>query len=222
MNKTVTVKGIGRVSAKPDWVELSMQLETISEKYEDAVNEAAEKISALNAALEEVGFEKESVKTTSFNVNTRYNSIKDKEGNYRHIFEGYIVKQNLKVEFSFDNKHLAETLSAVASCVSKPELSIRFTVKKDEQESLKDELLRAATKDAKHKASLLVKEASPHKRLGDLINVNYNWGELSIFSPTSYQMDEECMADASVGSAIDIEPDDIDLSDTVAFTWEIK
>ena len=80
--KTITVKGVGKVSAKPDFVVLSLSLETIDQSYESAINKAAEKIEELNQKLATVGFEKEAVKTTNFNICTDYKSKKDRNGDY--------------------------------------------------------------------------------------------------------------------------------------------
>ena len=79
--KTMTVKGIGNVSVKPDLVVLSMSLETRNRDYETAMREAADRIEHINASLSTLGFEKESVKTTDFNVRTDYESKKDRAGN---------------------------------------------------------------------------------------------------------------------------------------------
>ena len=56
------------------------------------------------------------------------------------------------------------------------------------------------------------------------ISVDYNWGELNIVSRTSYEMEDSLMPLAAMKKCCspEIEPDDIDVSDTVAFTWEIK
>lgn len=56
------------------------------------------------------------------------------------------------------------------------------------------------------------------------ISIDYNWGELNIVSRTSYEMEDALMPLAAMKKCCspEIEPDDIDVSDTVAFTWEIK
>lgn len=53
--------------------------------------------------------------------------------------------------------------------------------------------------------------------------IDYNWDELHLYSPTHYEIDPPCMARASAApTAMDIEPDDIDVSDSVTFVWEIR
>lgn len=219
MPRTITVKGMGRVTTAPDYVVISMSLEAHEKNYEATMGLAANKIEQLNASLAEIGFEKKSVKTTNFNVRTDYDRVKDKNGNYSSVFNGYICTHRLKVEFDFDTKRLARTLYAISSCLANPELSISFTVK--DPSAVNTELLKSATINAKEKAQILC-EASGVE-LGQLLTIDYNWGELNIVSRTDYMLEEKCMA-MPVGSLadIDIEPDDIDVCDTATFVWEIK
>ena len=104
--KTITVKGVGNVSVKPDYVVLSMSLETRNHDYETAMREAASRIDHINENLSTIGFEKESVKTTDFNVRTDYESKKDRNGNYYRVFNGYVINHRLKVSFDFDTNVL--------------------------------------------------------------------------------------------------------------------
>lgn len=219
MPRTITVKGVGRVSTAPDYVVISMSLEAKDNDYDATMELAAKKIEQLNTALEEIGFEKKSVKTTSFNVRTDYERVKDGNGNYKSVFNGYVCSHRLKVEFDFDTKRLAQTLYAISRCLAEPELSISFTVK--DPTAVNTELLKSATVNAKEKAEILC-EAS-NVKLGSLLSIDYNWGELNIISRTDYDLEEKCMAMPCSGLAdIDIEPDDIDVSDTATFVWEIN
>jgi len=219
MPRTITVKGIGNVTAAPDYVVISMSLEAQDNDYDETMELAAKQIELLNSSLEAIGFEKKSIKTTSFNVRTDYERVKDRNGNYKSVFNGYICSHRLKVEFDFDTKRLAQTLYAISKCLAKPELSISFTVK--DPAAVNKELLRSATINAKEKAVILC-EASGVE-LGELLTIDYNWGELNIVSRTDYMLEDKCMAMPVGGLAdIEIEPDDIDVSDTATFVWEIK
>ena len=219
MVRTITVKGMGRVTTAPDYVVISMSLEAHEMDYEATMELAAKKIEQLNLSLEEIGFEKKSVKTTNFNIRADYNSVKDREGNYKREFNGYVCSHRLKVEFDFNTKRLGQTLYAISQCLAKPELSISFTVK--DPSAVNKELLQSATANAKEKALILCE--APDVELGDLLTVDYNWGELNIISRTEYLMEAKCMTFAeSSFSDIDIEPDDIDVNDTATFVWEIK
>lgn len=220
MPKTITVKGIGKVSAPPDLVVLSMGLESRDYDYEKAMNNAADNIDNLNSALESVGFEKKAVKTTSFDVHTDYEYRRKKDGNNERVFTGFVVSHNLKVEFDFDSQRLAKALSVVGSCLAHPQLSIAFTVK--DATAINEEMLRSAAANAKQKAEILCDASG--KELGELLSIDYNWGELNIYSNTRYDMAEDCLTAPMVArcAEIDIEPDDVNVSDTATFIWEIK
>ena len=217
MARTITVKGIGKVSAKPDYVVLSMTLESIHIDYDKAMDMAATHIQHLNETLCSIGFEKGSVKTTNFFVHTDYDRVKDRNGNYTSVFNGYKVTHNLKLGFDFDMDRLSQALSAIAGCLSHPQLSVAFTVK--DATAINEEMLRSATVNAKRKAEILCEASSV--TLGDLIAIDYNWGELDIYSNTRYNCCEDAMPMVAC-KTIDIEPDDIDVSDTATFVWEIK
>ena len=217
--RTITVKGTGNVSVRPDYIILSMNIEAKSKTYDLAMSEAAERIEKMQGAAVRVGYRKEDLKTTRFNVQTRYENVKDRQGNYKREFAGYACSYRLKLSFDFDSKQLAKVISAIAECGAQPEISIAFTVKNPERVS--EELLISATENAKMKAEILCKASG--NTLGQLLNIDYNWGELNVFSRTSYDV-EDCVQPLMAMSkcaAPEIEPDDIDMSDTVAFTWEI-
>ncbi|MDY4511382.1 SIMPL domain-containing protein, partial [Streptococcus hyovaginalis] len=156
----------------------------------------------------------------NFNVDTDYDSYKDKQENYQRVFRGFVCRHQLKLSFDFDMKRLSQALAAIAKCLAQPELSISFTVK--DATAVNEALLREATANAKRKAELLC-EASGVKR-GQLITIDYNWGELDIYSDTRYEMAEECLMEAAsmMARSIDIDPDDIDVRDTATFVWEIE
>ena len=220
MMRTITVKGVGNVSAKPDYISISMTIESVENDYDKAMDGAARRIENLKAAAVSVGYEKEALKTISFNVETRYENVKDRQGSYKREFAGYACVYRLKLAFDFDSKQLAKVISAIANSGANPELSIAFTVKNPAKVS--EELLESAAQNARAKAEILCKATGAE--LGQLISIDYNWGELNIVSRTSYEMEDCLMPLAAMDKccAPEIEPDDINVSDTAAFTWEIK
>ena len=117
--RTITVKGTGNVSARPDYIILSLNIEVLSETYDRAMSEAAERIERLQGAAVRVGYRKEDLKTTSFDVQTRFENVKDRQGNYKREFAGYACSyqrlkpvydafQKAKDKPSFKAKHEAE------------------------------------------------------------------------------------------------------------------
>lgn len=214
--RTITVKGIGAVSVKPDLIVLRLSMETAEYEYDAAMKAAAEKIDFLNKALEAAGFEKKSAKTADFRVRADYDRLNDGKGNYTSVFMGYKCRHELKIEFDFDTKRLAKALSEISKCIAKPEISIDFTVK--DSSAVSGELLKAAVKNAREKAEILC--AASGAKLGGLLSIDYNWGELHLYSATDYDVEGKCLM---MGAAddMDIEPEEIKARDTATFEWEI-
>ena len=214
--RTITVKGIGAVSVKPDLIVLRLSMVTEEYEYDAAMKAAAEKIDFLNKALEAAGFEKKSAKTADFRVRADYDRLNDGKGNYTSVFMGYKCRHELKIEFDFDTKRLAKALSEISKCIAKPEISIDFTVK--DSSAVSGELLKAAVKNAREKAEILC--AASGAKLGGLLSIDYNWGELHLYSETDYDVEGKCLM---MGAAddMDIEPEEIKARDTATFEWEI-
>ena len=216
MNRTITVKGTGKVSTKPDQVVLSMNLEATHKEYDRAMKIAADHIQELNTVLCGIGFEKSDLKTTSFDVDTEYGYVKIRNESKR-VFQGYKVMHRMKLTFDLDMQRLSQTLSAITGCLAHPQLSIDFTIK--DTAAINEELLRSAAINAKKQADVLCDAAGV--TMGELIAIDYNWAELDVYSHTRYDCCEEALMECDSMPPIEIEPEDIKASDTATFVWEI-
>ncbi len=218
MKRTITIQGIGKLSLKPDYTVISMSLRAVNEKYDTAMETAAQHLDTLQNALVRLGFAREDLKSSRFNVSTEYDNERDKNGNYKRIFVGYVVTLQLKLEFDFNMERLAEVLVAIAGCIAQPELNVQFTVK--DKEAVNAALLESACANARAKAKILA--GASGVKLGELLSIDYSWGDRSLDSPTRYEMDEACMLRASAApSGMEITPEDIKVSDQVTFVWAI-
>ncbi len=213
------VKGVGRVLAKPDYVVIKLDLESKKLEYNESIVAEAEKINALTKALVRLGFEKDCLKTTDFNVSTQYRYEEDEHENSKRIFDGYVVSHELKLFFDFDTDQLSKVLKAISTCPADPTMHVKFTLK--DTTAVNEEMLRSATENAKRKAQVLCDAAGV--KLGELVDINYSWGEIDFYSPTSMYNDEYELKRFALMSApvVDFTPDDIDVSDSATFVWEI-
>lgn len=213
----ITVKGVGTVKTKPDFVYISLELNSLDSEYTAAVNKANERIEKLQNALSAEGYAKDDLKTLNFNVSTEYDYVQ-KNGRNERIFRGYNCSYSLKLGFDFTAKALANTLTAIANSGADAEFSISFTVK--EPEKVSEALLASATENARKKAEILCKASG--KTLGELVSIDYDWSEVSVYSDSGYALaaaPRMMKADACVP---EFTPDDINSSDSVAFVWEIN
>ena len=89
MARTITVKGIGSASVKPDQIEIHLSLAAKDKQYNKAMELASTQISRLYQTIEKAGLVSDNLKTTHFDVTTDYDRVRDKYGNYHEVFNGY-------------------------------------------------------------------------------------------------------------------------------------
>lgn len=226
MSRTIKIKGVGRTTVEPDFVVLSLKIETKQKKYEAAIDENTRKITELNSALEKAGFEKDSVKTVSYNVRMDYSTYRDRKGMFQKSFEGYVCNNSLKIEFDFDSVILGKALNAISSCFSEPQMDISFTIK--DKDAVSDRLLKSAAINAKRRAEILCSGCGAE--LGNLISIDYDWKEINFFSRADIStggMGETTILSAPTASRPispqpQIQPTEFNVSDSAVFVWEIK
>ena len=219
MPRTISVKGEGKISARPDYIAVTLNLQSKEKEYAAAMDKADRDSEAITAAVTGAGFEKEALKTTNFNVRTEYEGYHDPEGNYRQRFAGYAVTVGLTLGFDFDTARLAGVLGAIGDCGANPEIAIRFTLR--DPEAVRREVLEAAAKDARSKAEILA--AASGVKLGKLLNVEYNWHNAAFDSATSVTADNAMMPRmAKAAFAANMTPEDVEIVDSAGFVWEIE
>ena len=220
--RTIRVTGKGQIKVKPDTTRITISLEGTWPEYGETLRHSSQDTERLKDVLSAFGFERSDLKTLNFNVETEYESYKDK-GTYKQRLIGYRFTHMIKVEFPSDNDRLGKVLYALANCPLKPEFRLSYTV--SDPEAAKNDLLGKAVTDAKEKASVLTQAAGV--TLKDIQSIDYSWGEIDFeYRPMNRMLmaDEYLarpMAAESPSYDMDIEPDDIEVSDTVTVLWEI-
>lgn len=215
-NKIITVKGKGTSRQAPDQIQLALDLQTLVAEYSRTFEMANEKVSRLQAELAKVGFTKDQLKTTDFNVTARYESYQEKNGEWRQRFVGYQLTQRFLLAFSLDMEKLGKVIYAIDASASEPQLSVNFTV--SDPAAMEAEMLQSAAEDAQRKAEILAQATG--QQLGDLLGIDYNWGEVVFQSET--QIGGLNLMRASEIALPDLTPEDVEVGDTVTFNWQLK
>ena len=167
------------------------------------------------------GLERSDLKMLSFRVDAEYEGYEE-EGVYRRQFAGYKFRHILKGEFESDNERLRKTLYMLANCPLNPEIRISYTVK--DSEATKNELLGRAVIDAKEKATVLMQAAGV--MLKEIQSMDYSCGKMDIevWPMRSFLIEKDyrmALNDCDDSYDPDIEPDDIEVTDTVTVVWKI-
>lgn len=218
--RTIRVTGRGQIKVKPDMTRITVTLTGLCPEYGETLRRSSEDTEALKDVLAEFGFERSDLKTLSFTVDTEYESYRDRNNDYKQRLAGYRFNHLLKVEFESDNDRIGKILYALANGRIRPEFRISYTVK--DPEAAKNLLLGKAVTDAREKAAVLSQAGGV--ALKDIQSIDYSWGEIDLeYRPMRCDvLMDRCEAPMEAKSyQMDIEPDDIEVSDTVTVVWEI-
>ncbi|MBR4382395.1 MAG: SIMPL domain-containing protein [Selenomonadaceae bacterium] len=211
--RRIHVTGTGRVTKSPDFVVLSLTLSACNAEYADAVKVAAQQIEMLRESLVEAGFNADDLKTANFNVEAKYEREEFRDGSskrFREIFVGFDCRHDLTLGLDFDAKKIDAALFAVTNCLSQPKISVAFTVK--DPAALYDKILKSAARDAKRKAKILCEASGV--TLGKLIEI--------IYAPEEISVCREISVATCDNAAFNFRPEDLIVSDTAEFFWEIE
>lgn len=216
--RTVRVTGKGNVRVHPDMTRITVTLTGVYKEYAEALKRSSEDTEKIKDILSGFGFKWTDLKTLNFNVDTEYEGYTE-NGVYKQRLIGYRYRHTMKVEFTSDNDRLGKVLYALANSDLDPEFNISYTVK--DQESAKNELLGKAVADAKEKAAVLTQAAGVE--LKDIQTIDYSWGEINmeVCATNSMALRKVAAQAAADSYSMDMEPDDIKVSDTVTVIWEI-
>ena len=205
MMRTIKVTGKGKIAVKPDKIRLYVNKEELCKEYEDTLRRSTEDTELLKDLFEKLGFQRN----------------QDRDKSWKRRFKGYKYNHHMKIEFAADNKRLGQVLYALAHSSLRPEFSIEYTVA--DVEKCKNELLHKAIEDSIQKAQVLTTAANV--KLGEIQAIDYSWGEIDFVTKPLNEMRlmecTECEMSAPGAYDIDIEADDINVTDTATVIWEI-
>lgn len=219
MERTIRVTGKGKLAVKPDLIELTLSIKDIKKEYDELLKRSSSATNEVKELLEKIGFERKNIKTKSFDINIEYDNYRDKNDKWVEEFKGYSFIHKMKIEFEANNKMLGRVLYTLSKSTSYPLFSISYTVSNPEK--YKNKLLENAINNSKEKAIVLANASGV--KLGNILSIDYSWSELRIssspFEKKKWFFEED---DDESDYVIDVEIDDIDVTDTVTVIWNIE
>ena len=213
--KTIRVTGTAQLKLRPDVTVVTMTLQGTEREYSKALNRASREAETLRDVLERLSFQREELKTLAFHVNAEYEGYEE-AGVWKQRFKGYRFEHMLKVSFDSENKRLGEVLTALANAEVCPMLQLSYTVK--DPETAKKALLTQAVADAREKAQLLAVAAGA--KLKELQSVDYSSGEVRFDACPTHMLDAAMSAKGRI--EMNLEPDEITITDHVTCVWEME
>jgi uncharacterized protein YggE len=218
-DKTITVKSTGNIRVKPDTAVINISLKVHAVDYSKAVKKIADEAENIKAAIVSAGYSREDLKTTDSNVDIEYANTQNIQYNRKDdkkTFAGYNCLLGFILEIPFNIKQLENLLLQIAKGDSNMNFSVRFSVK--DRAAVTAQLLEDAVQDAKAKAELLADAAGI--KLGSIMHMEYGGGKIAdMFSKTVYKASADML---SYDASIDIEPLEINTTESISITWELE
>ena len=216
MERTVRITGKGKIIITPDQVIFSLNQSQVKKDYDEAGAEAASAKNELDDVLRSIGIDVKNLKTVRFSIDAEYTSYK-RNDEWKRKLIGYRYSHQMKLKLDLEHKMIADFLRAVSKMRYMPEFDMNYSLKNPE--NAKNMLIKDAIKDSRIKALSLTKALGVE--LGEVINIDYSWMHVDIMSRNYSAV--ECDAMMLSGSVkMSMEPDDIELEDSVTVIWVIE
>lgn len=215
--KTITVSAEGEYVSVPDIGTFNFTVSETAESVEAAQNVATDKINKALDYLKKNGIEEKDLKTTSYNVNPRYEYQTQElclTGNCRgqNVLVGYTVSQTVSVKIR-DTKKAGDLLSGIGQFGISNVSGLQFVT--EDEDYITDQSRKDAIKKAQAKAKDLAKNLGVS--LGDVVGFSEDGGYYPVQYDKAYSL--ESASDVAVAPQIPTGENTTNV--TVYITYEI-
>ena len=220
MTRTIKVTGKSNLQASLDYTRISLTSSDTLKEYDDCLAKSVEDMNLIVDCIKKFGFERKELKTSDFEINRKTEGYRDRHDDWKYRFVGYEYTENLNFTFKNDNERLGKILYALAHLPIIPEINISYFC--TDVETIKNQLLELAIKDAKKKAEILTSASGV--KLCEILDIDYSWINITLESDDMKFCKPMTLEDCceSVAYDVDFEPDDISTSDSVRITFRIE
>ncbi len=214
VSDTISVSGDGKVTARPDMVELTVSISSLANTSQQSLDKTNQKVSQITQVLKDNNLPDTDYQTTGLNIYTEY----DYSSEYRRII-GQRSTQSLDIKIKkIDNKatkaaKIIDELSAIDNIQIN---NITFNI--DDKTELFTQARELAFNKAKQKASELAKLAGV--KLGKPVSISDSTTEAY---PIRYSNTAQLkMADSAVGGGTEISTGEMSVSSNIQILWGIE
>jgi uncharacterized protein YggE len=209
--RTISVSGQGEVQGVPDRALVSFAVEVTGTRATDAANENAKRSNAVRAALEPVLYPEDTMTTTRYSLEPRYEASRPGEVREPRII-GYVARNQVQVETRLIEK-LGTLIDNAANAGANRVDNLQFFL--SQRADLVRVALEQAAADARAQAESIAKGLGV--RLKGVVSANASSGPIAL--PRHFEA--RAMA-AEARLATPIEPGEVKVSANLQVTYEIE
>lgn len=208
--KVIEVEGLASIKVDPDIVKVNIESTAQDMVYSSAVTKVNQNSDRIINILKSNGF------TNLKSVNFSVNKVRD----YRDDADkGYLASQSLALEFPVEKEAINKAINLLSDKNISSEFNFSFDLSDKKRIEAENKLVSEAVKNATARMELLAQTGNIFT--GKILKVNYH-GKEQFFQPTDglFFKSEEAAKPEYQFSGLNISQ--INLSDNVSVTWEIK
>lgn len=214
MENTISSTGQSTIKIMPDLVNIYFNVQTTALTAKEASDENSEIVSKMKVSLMDLGFSEDEIKTAGFNVYPNYDW---RSGSQR--ITGYTTSHSVNIQIPIEEKEkLGSAIDAGINAGAGINY-LNYELTEENQKKYKIEAIKAATEDAKDKATALAEGAG--QSLGKLVSISTS--EFGYYPWAAYsQSDAGGISKSGAEIATSITPIEQDVSATVTAVFKIR
>jgi hypothetical protein len=155
-SRTITVSASGSAETDPDEAVLRLAVTVTAPDATTARNQVAENVSAIKAALADLGIEESAIRTTDYRIYRDDHPRPTEKG--EEVAPVYRARHTLRVEVA-DVDSVGQVLDAAVDAGATDIQDVQFTLAEDTRDDLRDQALTAAMERARSQADTLASSA---------------------------------------------------------------
>ena len=147
----ISVSGSATASSNPDTLIIVLGVESEAKTANESLSQNSNSLNSVISSLKNSGISEDDVQTSNFSIYPLYDSIKDSNGNWQQILNGYRVSNILSIQTEKIDSAGDIIDVAVSSGANRVD-NVSFQLSDDKLQKISDDLIADAINDATQKA----------------------------------------------------------------------
>ena len=149
--QTISVSGSATASSNPDTLIIVLGVESEAKTANESLSQNSNSLNSVISSLSNSGISEDDIQTSNFSIYPLYDSIKDSDGNWQQILNGYRVSNILSIQTEKIDS-AGDIIDAAVSSGANRVDNVSFQLSDDKLQKISDDLIADAINDATQKA----------------------------------------------------------------------
>ena len=147
----ISVSGSATASSNPDTLIIVLGVESEAKTANESLSQNSNSLNSVISSLKNSGISEDDIQTSNFSIYPLYDSIKDSDGNWQQILNGYRVSNIISIQTEKIDS-AGDIIDAAVSSGANRVDTVSFQLSDDNLQKISDDLIADAINDATQKA----------------------------------------------------------------------